>query len=160
MNILEERFWSKVDVRGDDECWVWKAGSVRGGYGGFRTAQKGVGSKTTAHKFSYELVKGKVPSGLMVCHTCDNVKCCNPNHLYVGTQKDNMKDRTERGRASSRKGSCNGRARLTAEQVSVIKRKLLQGVSLQELSFEYKVSVPTIWQIRRGKNWSEVEPAP
>ena len=160
MSVLEERFWSKVDVQDEDSCWNWTAGTVRGGYGGFRVSQSGIGSKITAHKYSYELHNGKVPDGLLVCHTCDNVKCCNPKHLYAGTQKQNMQDRVTRGRSATKKGSNNGRAKLTHEQVSVIKRKLLKGSSLQELSFEYLVSVPTIWQIRRGKNWPEVDPAP
>jgi len=89
---LEERFWSKVDKSGD--CWVWTAATFKGGYGQFRASK----TRVSAHRFSYELVKGPIPDGMGVCHTCDNPPCVNPDHLFAGDQGVNLRDCTDKGR--------------------------------------------------------------
>ncbi len=87
-----ERFWSKVQRAGDDECWYWRAGIVKG-YGQFWIA----GKNHYAHRVSYLLTHGWMPE--TVRHSCDNPPCCNPAHLIAGTQADNMRDKHDRGRA-------------------------------------------------------------
>jgi len=89
---LEERFWSKVDVRGPDECWPWRAARYENGYGQFYVGNKHGG----AHRMAYYLATGEKPE--VVRHTCDNPPCCNPKHLLGGTHADNAHDREERGR--------------------------------------------------------------
>jgi hypothetical protein len=71
---IEERFWSKVDKKGPEECWEWKAGRFDTGYGAFSINGKTIHS----HRLSYELSKEEIPKGLCVCHTCDNPSCVNP----------------------------------------------------------------------------------
>jgi hypothetical protein len=91
---VEERFWSKVDIGEEDECWEWLGGYNTHEYGGFTVDGKSIGS----HVFSYKLSKGDIPEGLVVMHKCDNPHCVNPNHLELGTLKDNSQDRDKKGR--------------------------------------------------------------
>jgi hypothetical protein len=110
MKTVEERFWEKVDKNGPiipyvgTPCWVWTAGTASYGYGHFR-----IGSKLIyTHRYSWELVNGAVPDGLMVCHKCDNSPCVNPNHLFLGTNSDNQRDSIEKGRGNKAIGDKNG----------------------------------------------------
>ena len=85
-----ERFWSKVDIKDDDSCWMWTAAKlVNFGYGAFGVRGSVV---ERAHRMSYYLVKGDIPKGLHVLHKCDNPPCCNPSHLFLGTDQDNVDD--------------------------------------------------------------------
>lgn len=89
-----ERFWHKVAVKGPADCWEWQAGKSRG-YG---TCFEH-GMPVSAHRVSYAMHNGPIPPGMVVMHSCDNPGCVNPAHLSVGTQADNMADKTKKGRA-------------------------------------------------------------
>lgn len=91
------RFWSKVEITGDETCWRWHGSKTNDGYGVFGAIRKPV----TAHRFSYELHYGEITGGLQVLHKCDNPECVNPAHLWLGTQKDNIHDAIRKGRFNS-----------------------------------------------------------
>jgi len=91
---LVERFWDHVDIKSQEECWEWKSSLDGKKYGQFAINQK----QYRSHRISWELTCGKIPNGLCVLHKCDNSKCVNPSHLFLGTQKDNIQDMARKGR--------------------------------------------------------------
>jgi len=116
---------------------------------------KGVGRR--AHRVAYEHTFGAIPDGLLICHTCDNPACCNPLHLFAGTDADNSHDRDRKGRQVAPKGSANGQSRLTEEQVVAIRLAYAKGERNQyELADQYRVAQSTIGGIVRGVTWRHV----
>ena len=159
-----DRFWERVDVRGTDECWEWQAGTSSG-YG--RLTINGKDFRT--HRISWILHNGEIPDGLFVCHKCDNRLCVNPNHFFLGTHEDNMKDKIRKGRQSSTKGyrlpnkrkSVWGEkvysAKLTEQEVLEIKALLSFGLKQTSIAKAYGVTNKNISLIHRGKTWTHVQ---
>ena len=98
---IEDRFWELVSVAGEDECWNWKGYRTPKGYGQLPVAHK----HNFAHRLAFELKHRPLNPGEVVCHKCDNPSCCNPKHLFAGTQLDNIRDRDIKGRSA--KGAKN-----------------------------------------------------
>ncbi len=114
----EDCFW--LQVKKTDGCWLWAAATDRDGYGIFRGALGGR-LHTKAHQFSCALRTGEiVPTGMVVMHSCDNPGCVNPNHLTVGTSRDNMLDKIAKGRANVPEGELSPKAVLNEDQVRAI----------------------------------------
>jgi hypothetical protein len=154
-----ERFWGKVDVCGEDECWEWQARINNGGYGQFRFDPNK--AHYPAHRASWILANGEIPERLIVCHKCDNRKCVNPKHLFLGTHKDNMQDMIKKGgqnyyQLPPRKGSEHGCSKLTESQIFEIREKLKQGLSCCAIGREYGVSNQLINRIKQGEAWTHV----
>jgi len=151
------RFWSKVDVRGPDDCWLWKRGRLRGGYGLFATGRK-PGQQTLAHRVAWSLSNAAdIPRGMHILHSCDNPPCCNPAHLRIGTQLDNVADMIAKGRAGDRpRGEAASRSKLTAAAVVEMRARRAAGTPLAVLAREHAVSEMTAWCVCTGRTWRHV----
>lgn len=145
---VNERFWSKVDVRGPEECWPWKFGVNSSGYGVFCGLLR---RQMIAHRFSWEIVNGPIPTGLNVCHSCDNPPCVNPRHLFIGTTAENAADRNLKGRQS--KGQTHPVSKLTDNDVQEIRTSRASGA---RLSIRFGVSRTQISNIRNRKQWAHI----
>lgn len=147
----EDRFWSNVAIAGADDCWLWTSPWVNeGGYG-----LLGIDGKSVlAHRFSWELHNGPIPDGLCVLHRCDNPACCNPAHLFLGTRPDNSADMVTKGRSS--RGSRSPAAKLTEEDVRVIRRRVAGCEAQRTVAADFGVRPQTISKIVRRQRWRHV----
>jgi hypothetical protein len=146
---LEERYWSKVDKGNTDECWEWQASTNRHGYGWFFVD----GEPKLAHRVIAD-AKGMDTDGELVLHHCDNPSCVNPNHLYIGTQADNMRDRAERSDYSGQHGEEHGMAKLTEDEVKEIRERYnSENITQVELGEEYGIGQTQVSNIVRNANW-------
>lgn len=156
MQSISERFWSKVDKSGgQDACWPWMAFCQPKGYGRFGIQRSdGSWGRIQAHRLSYELTYGAIPDDLHVLHHCDNPPCCNPTHLFLGTNADNVADRVAKGReAGISRGEENGRAKLTADLVRLIRAAT---GSQRAISKRFGISKAHVERVRNGKSWAHV----
>lgn len=149
MNIGE--FWDNM-VETPDGCWEWTRYRNKDGYGQARLN----GSEELAHRHAWTLTFGPIPDGLCVLHHCDNPPCCNPAHLYCGTQKNNAEDRVNRGRnvnPPTQRGEDNQGAKLTPEQVlSIRKDPRKTGI----ISAEYGITTGSVRKIKRKATWKHL----
>lgn len=163
MDELEQRFWSKVCI--SDGCWEWLAALDGRGYGKLLIGSRSDNSRryVQAHRISFEIMNGPIPTGAVVCHRCDNKRCVRPSHLFVGSQAENVRDCVQKGRHGSRvkphrvaRGEANANAKLTAEIVRTMRAARLHGMSVALLARAYDVSVPTVRAAISGKTWRHV----
>ena len=146
-NLESIKFHNEKDLY----CWEWQKGRDREAYGSIKRDRK----TYRTHRKSYEVFIGEIPKGIQVNHKCDNKICCNPNHLFIGTHKDNMKDRNNKNRTA--KGEDNGRAKLTENEVINI-RKLWKSTryTQKELSARFNVSAMNVCTIVNNKTWKHI----
>jgi hypothetical protein len=141
------RFWSKVAVTAGG-CWPWTGAKTKGGYGNFAVNRKA----TYAHRLAYEDVKGPIPEGLKACHKCDNKLCCNPEHIYAGTPKENTQDAINRG-LLKQDGEDSVNAKLTNEQVLAIRADDRDNYTIAS---EYGMSNQQISRIKLRQRWKHL----
>lgn len=152
------RFWKRVNKNGPthptlDRCWDWVGYSRKDGYGILGVG----GNLVKVHKYSWELANGEIPSGLSVLHQCDRPCCVNPNHLYLGTQQDNIRDMSERDRIPL--GEDKWSAKLTVEIVLEIRKvykPFCRRNGTHALARRFGVSGATVQAIIKRKKWKHV----
>ncbi len=160
-----ERFWPHVDKEGPvhpvlgTPCWLWAGHRDKRGYGQFNVGKRKL---RLAHRVAWELTNGPIPDGLFACHHCDNPPCVRPDHLFPGTNGDNINDAIRKGRYHSHwsKGMRSPNAQLTETQVASIKRRLLDGEMGIDIAADACVSKALISNINTGRLWGDVAPAP
>jgi hypothetical protein len=155
--LEEARFWARVDKSG--ECWLWTGPRDKDGYGKANVRRRAL----RAHRVSWTMANGAIPEGLIVCHRCDTPACVRPDHLWLGTQLDNVRDMTAKGRRASgprpahRKGGLPGernpRATFTAEEVLDIRKRADGGETLASIRRAYGVSKNAVYSVARRITW-------
>lgn len=167
---LRLKYWFWDHVNKSETCWEWQGHCSKGGYGVVSFS----GKQILAHRASYEMNFGPIPTGHFVCHRCDNPKCVRPDHLFLGAPVDNVRDMLSKGRNKCnppmgqdhwarknpekvRRGSANNKAKLTEKQVAEIREKYASGKYTQtQLSGEYQISQQVISKVINKKLWSHV----
>lgn len=146
----EVRFWKYVQKTSD--CWLWTGGLYKKGYGQFWDGERMV----RAHRFAYELFVGPI-GDVLVLHECDTPGCVNPEHLFLGTHEDNMRDMVQKGRAPQNQGERNGMAKLTRRQAWTARYAHLKyGISQAQIAKRYGVTPAAISLLVRGVNWQHL----
>lgn len=177
----QKNFWSKVEIKRPKDCWPWIAAVTHDGYGRYTMRRQ----HNMAHRVAFRMKIGEIPKGLCVCHHCDNPGCCNPSHLWLGTNWDNsldslMKGRLARGKRNGaythpekiRRGKAHpfkinpmlhafgesvNTAKLTASHVIAIRRFYATGKhTMQSLAMRFKISKANIDFIVKGKTWKHL----
>lgn len=153
-NSLAERLFKNLSEPTETGCRLW-LGEAKRGYGKIGTIESGVTKTRLAHRVAWELVHGPIPKGMFVCHKCDTPACCNADHLFLGTQTDNVADKVAKGRQS--RGESHGLAQLTDETVkSILSRFRKQQATVNDLAAEYGLTRNYILKIIRGTRWKHL----
>lgn len=141
------RFEAKYLRGRDEECWEWQASKYPVGYGQFKLQ----GKSRPASRVSWMLYRGPIPEGLFVCHRCDNRGCVNPNHLFLGTQSDNIKDCVAKGRHKGQpSGGQHSQAKLSPTDVAAIRADVRPSTQIAK---DYPVGAGHIRAIKSGSTW-------
>jgi hypothetical protein len=146
-NIVQ-RFLLKLDQTSADGCWPWKECRTQEGYGKFSYPKP---NGTRAHRFAYVTFVGPIPSGMMVCHKCDNPPCCNPDHLFLGTHQENMADKMQKERQA--RGSGIGVAKLIESQVLEIRDRLAAGERQVNVAARFGITQANVSIIKLKRGW-------
>lgn len=145
-------FWVQVAVGAPGQCWPWLRSRNSQGYGGCSYQ----GATWKSHRLAWTLTNGLIPDGLCVCHSCDTPPCCNPAHLFLGTNAENISDREGKGRGVRLVGRAHGMSKLTEVDVLELRRLHATGVSQRELASRYGVTPTNVGYIIRRETWAHV----
>lgn len=160
IDSLPERITDKIWPEPNSGCWLWSGSLTYEGYGQVRPGD-GTRRMARVHRLVWEAMHGPIPAGMSVLHHCDNRACCNADaHLYLGTHADNMLDVVSRCRnkkpPGAYRGSDNGRAKLTPDDVAALRQARREGVTNIQLAGQYGVAATTISHAITGKSWGHL----
>jgi len=141
IDFLPKRITSRIWPEPNSGCWLWSGTTEGSGYGVTRKGTREI----RVHRLVFEAVKGPIPDGMLVCHRCDNRVCCNPDHLFLGTNAENMADMSRKSRSAKK---------LTPERVAEIRERYQSGKPQSALAAEYGLSGSTISDLCTGKSWA------
>jgi hypothetical protein len=145
---LRERFGTFWTGEPNTGCWLWTGFANSDGYGYIGIAAS---KPAKAHRVSWELHRGQIPSGVLVCHKCDTPSCVNPDHLFLGTDADNSKDRNQKLRLAY--GKRHGTAKLDDAKAKEIRTMIDDGISERDVASRFGVSRGTVRAIKSQKTW-------
>ncbi len=145
-----QAFWKKVNILSSTECWNFNGRHYPNGYGNVNID----GKNFTSHRFTWMISRGAIESGKEVCHRCDNRSCCNPDHLFIGTHKENMRDMIGKGRG--RQGFNQREKRLKRSEVIQIRIMASSGHSLAEIAKHFKITISNASYIVTRKTWQNI----
>jgi hypothetical protein len=143
-------FFAKVDIT--PGCWIWKGAIDTGGYGCLSLFK----IVSTAHRTSWRIHFGDIPDGSHVLHRCDVRACVNPDHLFIGTNADNMADRNRKGRQAHLHGEADGMAKLTDQAVLSIRMRVACGAVQKDLAEEFNVTPTAIRHVVHRNTWRHI----
>lgn len=158
-------FYARAAKGGDDECWPFLGARTTKGYGCYRFD----GRQQMAHRVSYQLTRGAIPAGLLICHTCDNPPCVNPAHLFLGSYADNNRDASRKGRAAFgdrngtrthpevvKRGGANPNAKLDEDAVRWIRVMYSLGSTQREIAEQFGIAQTVAGDAVTGRQWGHV----
>lgn len=154
----QRRFWKKADVRGPEDCWNWRA-TVSWGYGVYtgRIAEHRFNFR--AHRVAYYFQNKFLPDNCLICHHCDNPKCINPKHLFIGTPQDNVDDMVSKLRQA--RGEKQAAHKLTSEQVNEIRfLRYVKNLKVDEIAKQFGLGRSAISSATRGVSWKHIPVVP
>ena len=145
-----KRFWTFVDKKGPDDCWIWQGGGPNNRYGHFSVGPRKSAKTLLAHRVSFAIAYGE--TDLQICHRCDVTRCVNPVHLFAGTQKDNRVDCKQKERTA--RGENHGYHVLTEKEVLMIIHLDKTGMAVLAIARKLGRAESTIWNVVSGRSWS------
>ena len=149
MTTVKDRFEQKFIPEPNSGCWLWMEGVDKDGYGQFH----GNGKNNRAHRVSYELYVAPIPSGLQVLHKCDTPNCCNPDHLFLGTNMDNVEDKVQKNRQACHLETSNPSCKLTEDEVIGIRADTR---TQAEIAADYGIKREAVSKIKLRKRWAHI----
>ena len=149
---VKARFETKFMAETNSGCWLWMGNIGKHGYGQFHLN----GGCMAASRAAFQLYKGSIPEGMCVCHKCDEKTCVNPEHLFLGTQADNLADMFKKGRQNTPKGVNHGHANLNDLQVISLRCDRLNGLSYSGISRKYGISISVAYKIVNLHSWKHI----